>query len=236
MSAPIRATVVDAKTQQPVSGAQTSVVWEIERPRFFHGHDLEYFEQKTVTATDGSFSVPGWGPKLINGHVSANYPQVTIIREGNVQTTHINAWSGFGGGTVCNGQFTTNTTEWWHSSVVINVTWNGCNLAAYSDEATLAAAKRIERIKYFAAFAEATSSSAKGHYLWLFGDFISAKSIAQSPSEITVVQEAFCKRLIDTHDTLTDAEKVDLRATKAGYPPAPVDHDTYVLPYCTTPQ
>jgi hypothetical protein len=231
-SGPIHAKVIDAKTNEPVRDADIKVIWEIERPRAFHGHDHEYFEQRAVTAADGSFDVPGWGPKFINGHIGANYPKITIIRAGNVQTTHANAWSGFGGGTICNDQFTTDTTEWWHGSVFINVTWNGCALVAYPDEASLAAAARLERIKSHTMFADGTFSSPSHGYLALFGDFISAKSIAELPSEAEIVRAAFCGKLIATYDKLTEAEKTSVAKYHGGFPPVTVDHGTYVLPYC----
>ena len=52
-SDPLSASVIDAETGQSVSGAAIVAIWELEKPRFFHGHDNKIL-RKDETETDQS--------------------------------------------------------------------------------------------------------------------------------------------------------------------------------------
>lgn len=236
-SDPIHATVVDSQTRVPIAGAEVLVQWKVEWPTELMGHTSgsEMIEQRAVTNRDGSFDVPGWATRWVRGRVYVIYPTVTVTRQGNVQTVHRNQSSTFGDGTLCNDQFTRNIQEMWHGSGAINVTWNNCVLDSYADETTKQGAIRFARLRYYAAFTKARSSTYKSRYTWLFGDFISAKNIAQTEPESQFVRDTFCAPLTQTYEHLTQVERTDLLEVNGGYPPVAHDHAKYVVPYCSPP-
>ncbi len=85
-AAPLQAWVVDAETGEPIEGAHVVAHWAL---RFgLHGQhgDLELME--AVTAADGSFSLPGWGPKPLPSDLPSNArltnldPQLIVLKSG----------------------------------------------------------------------------------------------------------------------------------------------------------
>jgi hypothetical protein len=79
MSGPIEASVVDASTGQPVSGAIVLANWELSGLEGYVVGQLAVFE--VVTDANGAFRIPAWGPRLHtgSGEIRARSPQVRIL-------------------------------------------------------------------------------------------------------------------------------------------------------------
>jgi hypothetical protein len=63
-AAPIRGSVVDAKTQQPLAGVHVVAQWILNTGMFFHSERIQRLQiLETVTDEKGEYQIPGWGPK-----------------------------------------------------------------------------------------------------------------------------------------------------------------------------
>ena len=63
-AAPIRGSVVDAKTQQPLAGVHVVAQWILNTGMFFHSERIQRFHiLETMTDEKGEYQIPGWGPK-----------------------------------------------------------------------------------------------------------------------------------------------------------------------------
>jgi hypothetical protein len=86
---PITATIIDADTHEPVTGANVVAAWELEDPvaASIQG-DLELLE--AITGPRGEFQFPGWGPTAIptsaypGSRLTNNDPRIIIFKSGYV--------------------------------------------------------------------------------------------------------------------------------------------------------
>lgn len=78
---PITAWVVDADTGKPVEGANVLAVWEMKYGLENHGTNYAMVLE-AVTDSDGRFSLPGWGPKLVvkAGAITTAAPRLVILK------------------------------------------------------------------------------------------------------------------------------------------------------------
>jgi hypothetical protein len=88
----ITARVMDAETGEPIGGASVAAIYWISGG-FIEAHYRVFAAQETTTAPDGTFHLPGFGPKLRWppwGHVSGVAPQIVVFRAGHVMFAHAN--------------------------------------------------------------------------------------------------------------------------------------------------
>ncbi|NDP48954.1 MAG: hypothetical protein GZ085_11335 [Sulfuriferula multivorans] len=84
-SSALSASVIDADTSEPVSGAVVVALWNLEKPRFLHGHDYEVLKKiETLTDQSGRFSLEAWGPKFVwpSWRMDGGSPYVYILKSG----------------------------------------------------------------------------------------------------------------------------------------------------------
>jgi hypothetical protein len=63
-AAPIRGSLVDAKTQQPLAGVHVVAQWILNTGMLFHSERIQRLHiLETVTDEKGEYQIPGWGPK-----------------------------------------------------------------------------------------------------------------------------------------------------------------------------
>ena len=77
--APIEGRVVDADTQKPIEGAVVAVEWEMIGS---WGRRGQFVEREVLTAADGKFKVPGWGPRFRSpiGGVLEDDPTIWVFK------------------------------------------------------------------------------------------------------------------------------------------------------------
>jgi len=97
---------------------------------------------------------------------------------------------------------------------------------------TPAGEENLQRIKYHVALSQGRSSDPKHHYRYIYGDFISSAAIARTGAEIKFVQDSFCARLDAADAQLTAVQREELGREQGGFPPRPISHERFVLPYC----
>ena len=81
----LSASVIDAKTGEPVSGAVVVAFWKLQKGRFFHGHDYWVLQRiETVTDQRGRFSLEPWGPRFVRPawRMSRDSPYVYVLKTG----------------------------------------------------------------------------------------------------------------------------------------------------------
>ena len=134
-SAALSASVIDAETGEPVSGAVVIAYWKLEKPRFFHGHDYKILERiETITDRNGRFSMGEWGPKFAVPlwQMGGSSPYVFILKSGFKFEVVRNYTSAMGGFT-CPGSQIAETTRGipTHTNSRIVASWNGCQITLH---------------------------------------------------------------------------------------------------------
>jgi hypothetical protein len=89
---PITARVMDAETGEPIGGASVAAIYWIGVGIFAARYRV-FAAQETTTAPDGTFHLPGFGPKLRWppwGHVSGEAPEIVVFKSGYVMFAHEN--------------------------------------------------------------------------------------------------------------------------------------------------
>lgn len=96
---PITARVVDAQTGEPISGAPVAAIYWIY-VGLFNSLQEVFAAQETTTATDGTFYLPGFGPKLRWppwGRLSGEAPLVVVFKPGYKIWKHENQFASMEG-------------------------------------------------------------------------------------------------------------------------------------------
>jgi hypothetical protein len=126
-SGELSGTVVDADTNEGVSGALVVAIWKIEKPRLFHGTDHKFFHTlETFTDAAGHFHFDAWGPisKELFWDLSGSSPNALIWREGYKLGVLRNYFPAFGGD-IAPGAPLAAVTDLVHTESLVVVSWNG---------------------------------------------------------------------------------------------------------------
>lgn len=83
-AAPISAQVIDSETREPLGNVNVVAAWEVKGG--LEGGNVSGYVNvlETVTAADGTFSIPSWGPRinLYLGKIRLEAPQLFFFRGG----------------------------------------------------------------------------------------------------------------------------------------------------------
>jgi hypothetical protein len=96
---PITARVVDAQTGEPIGEASVAAIFWID-VGLIESKEWIFAAQETTTATDGTFHLPGFGPKLRWppwGHLSGEAPLMVVFKPGYKIWKHENQFASMEG-------------------------------------------------------------------------------------------------------------------------------------------